>query len=209
MKKHRIILLTLVTSIFLLAMYCPYPVSADNEIIVSRGENFTISIVLLQNGSYGDPVPNQPVEFFDQTYDTFLGSTFTDIKGEAHLEYVFLLSHPLGSTLINVTYRGNPSLALAPTCQWTQVIVVSTSAIEFQITNTMLSPRDQLIFSTFLTDDTNSPIQNAILTVYCNEILLTTGRTNNTGFIEFNIDCNDTWYQLGQKRARRSFSPLP
>ena len=205
MKKHRIILLTIVTSAFLLAIYCPYPVSADNEIVVSRGENFTISIVLLQNGSYGDPVPNQPVEFFDQTYNTFIGSTFTDIYGEAHLEYAFLHSHPLGSTLINVTYRGNSSLALAPSCQWTQVIVVSTSAIEFQIATTILSPGDHLIFSTLLTDDTDFPIQNAILAVYCNEILLTTGRTNNTGFIEFNIDCNDTWYQLGQNSIQITF----
>ncbi len=205
MKKSQIILLTIVTSVFLLTMYCPYPVSADNEIIVSRGENFTISIVLLQNGSYGDPVPNQPVEFFDQTYNSFLGFTFTDANGEAHLEYTFLLDHPLGSTLINVTYRGNPSLALAPSCQWTQVIVVSTSTIEFQITTTMLSPGDHLIFSTLLIDDTDFPIQNAILAVYSNEILLTTGRTNNTGFIEFNIDCNDTWYQLGQNSIQITF----
>lgn len=205
MKKYRVVLLTIFTSVFLLAMFCPYPVSADNEIIVSRGENFTISIVLLQNGTYGDPVPNQPVEFFDQTYDTFLGSTFTDSNGEANLEYVFLLSHPLGSTLINVTYRGNLSLALAPSCQWTQVIVVSTSTIEFQISNTMFSPGDHLIFSTLLTDDSENPIQDAIITVYCNEILLTTDRTNNTGHVEFNIDCNSTWYELGQNSIHITF----
>ncbi|MHA1637103.1 MAG: hypothetical protein ACTSUO_01400 [Candidatus Thorarchaeota archaeon] len=205
MKKNRIILLTIVACVFVLAMYCPHQVSADNETIVSRGENFTISIELLQNGSYGDPVPNQPVEFFDQSYDTFIGSVFTDINGEANFEYAFLYSHPLGPTLLNVTYRGNTSLALASSCQWIQVIVVSTSSIEIQITNTILSPGDQLIFSTLLIDDSGFPIQNAILTVSCNEITLTTSRTNNTGYIEFNIDCNNTWYQFGQNNIQITF----
>lgn len=198
MTKHRAVLLTIITSILLLAISSPYPISAENEIIISRGESFIISIELLQNGSYGDPVPNQPVEFFDQTYDTYIGSTFTDTNGEASFEHAFLYGHPLGFTLINVTYRGNSSLALAPSCQWTQVLVVSTSTIEIQVSDISLSPGDYLTFYVHLKDDSDLPIQDAALDVYCNEILLTTARTNSSGYVEYNINCNNTWYQLGQ-----------
>ena len=50
------------------------------EFVACRGDEITITARLLQNGSYGDPVPFQEVYFFDQTYNTFLGTSFTDIN---------------------------------------------------------------------------------------------------------------------------------
>ncbi|MHA2152314.1 MAG: hypothetical protein ACXAAQ_10060, partial [Candidatus Thorarchaeota archaeon] len=48
-------------------------VTADDEIQVIRGKTITIRVTILQNGSYGEPVQNQSIHYFDQTYNTFLG----------------------------------------------------------------------------------------------------------------------------------------
>lgn len=173
-------------------------VSAEGEIVVSRGEDFVISITLLQNGSYGDPVPYQPVEFFDQTYDTYLGIAFTDANGQATLSSLFSYSHPLGPTLINATYHGNISLALSPSYQWTQIIVVSSTTIETSVPNTSFSPGDSLHFSALIKDDSEAPIVAVILSIYSNDTLLATEITNTSGYADFIITCDKSWFDLGE-----------
>ena len=191
------VLFAAIVCLLLMTITTSQTTSAEGEIVVSRGEEFGISIILLQNGSYGDPVPYQPVEFFDQTWDTYLGVAFTDANGQATLNSLFSHSHPLGPTLINATYLGNMSLALSPSYQWIQVIVVSSSTIETFIPNTFLSPGDNLHFSALIKDDSETPIDTAILSIYSNDILLATVMTNATGYADFVINCDVSWYHLG------------
>ena len=41
--------------------------SADENLVAIRGESATLAVILLQNGTYGEPVPEQTINFFDQT----------------------------------------------------------------------------------------------------------------------------------------------
>ena len=92
-------------------------VSAYNEVQVVRGKAIAITSILVQNGSHGDYVPNQRIVFFDQTYNTQLGSDMTDANGVASISWNIPINHPLGPTIINATFFGNESLSLAPSCQ--------------------------------------------------------------------------------------------
>ncbi|MHA1577388.1 MAG: hypothetical protein ACTSU3_08505 [Candidatus Thorarchaeota archaeon] len=197
MSALRMVIVVAVACLFFMTITSSQTVSAEGETIVSRGEEFIISITLLQNGSYGNPVPYQPLEFFDQTCDTHLGLALTDANGHASFNLAFSHDHPLGPTLINVTYRGNTSLALSPSYQWTQLIVVSSSTIETFVPTTSLSPSDYLLFSALLKDDSATPISTAILSIFNNDTFLASAITNATGYADFRINCNKSWYNLG------------
>ncbi|MHA1479988.1 MAG: hypothetical protein ACTSQZ_01000, partial [Candidatus Thorarchaeota archaeon] len=197
MSAQKTVVFAAIACLLLMTITSSQTVSAEGEIVVSRGEEFVISITLLQNGSYGDPVPYQPVEFFDQTCDMYLGVSFTDANGQASLNSLFSHDYPLGPTLINATFHGNISLALSPSYQWIQIIVVSSSTITAFVPNTSLSPGDILHFSVLIKDDSETPINAAILSTYSNNTLLATVITNATGYADFFINCDESWYHLG------------
>ena len=91
-------------------------VDAEEVNIGVRGEDVTISAILLQNGTYGTPVPNQTIEFYDQTMNSFLNYGLTNAAGIATIVWNIPIDHSLGPTTLNATYRGNESLFLAPSC---------------------------------------------------------------------------------------------
>ena len=172
-------------------------VSAEGEIVVSRGETITITAQLLQNGTYGDPVVHQRIEFFDQTYDSFLGSDMTDSNGFAHIDWSLPSGHPLGFMMINATFRGNQSLSLSPSCQWMQLTVVSSTTMEIQVEDSDLAPGDDLYLIVHLLDDMNEPLSDAFLMVVSDSLLLGSGITNDTGYASISFHCNTSWAQLG------------
>jgi hypothetical protein len=172
-------------------------VSAEGEIVVSRGETITITAQLLQNGTYGDPVVHQRIEFFDQTYDSFLGSDMTDSNGFAHIDWFLPSGHPLGFMMINATFRGNQSLSLSPSCQWMQLTVVSSTTMEIQVEDSDLAPGDDLYLIVHLLDDMNEPLSDAFLMVVSDSLLLGSGITNDTGYASISFHCNTSWAQLG------------
>ena len=184
------------TSVFLL-MVCINPVSAEETDVICRGETLTITVRLLQNGSYGDPVPHQELEFFDQTYNILLGKTLTDSEGFASIDWYLPYTHSLGPTLINVTFRGNESLALSPCCQWTTITVFSSTKMEILIENEIVFPDDDIQLTVSLENDAQEAISNANITIFHNEIPLVYGITNATGQILFTINCNSTWADIG------------
>jgi len=169
---------------------------------VTRGNTITITATLLQNASYGDPVPDQKIYFFDQTYDTLLGSDETDTNGIASIEWSIPISHTLGLTTINATFYGNDSLSLAPSAQWTIITVLSSTDIEINHAPTELAPGDSLSFSVQLTDDTSGSIADATVLVFKDSILLAMNTTDSSGETLFEIECNSSWITLGNNDIR-------
>ncbi|MFW9973662.1 MAG: hypothetical protein ACFFDQ_00125 [Candidatus Thorarchaeota archaeon] len=165
--------------------------------MVTRGNTITITVTLLQNGSYGIPLPDQRIFFFDQTYDTYIGFDKTDRNGIASIEWNIPLDHALGSTTINATFYGNESLSLAPSSVWTVLIILSSTNIEVNQISDVLAPEDTLSFFVHITDDANIPLSNATIKVLKDNIQLATRTTNMSGYIHFEIKCNSTWITLG------------
>ena len=91
--------------------------SADENLVAIRGENVTLSVVLLQNGTYGEPVPEQEIYFFDQTNNQLLGNAITDSNGLASIIWDIPSDYLLGPTIINATFYGNESQFLASSFQ--------------------------------------------------------------------------------------------
>jgi hypothetical protein len=178
------------------------PVSAEGEAVVVRGDAVTITITLLQNGSYGNPVSNQRIYFYDQTFDSLIGSDKTDANGIASISWNIPSDHVLGPTIINATFYGNESLSLAPSYQWTTLVILSSTNIEIDQTPDILAPGDYLSFSLHLTDDSHNPISDATLTIFKDDTPLAIGTTNSSGGIHFDIMCNSSWITLGDNHIR-------
>ncbi|RDE16616.1 MAG: hypothetical protein C4K49_04445 [Candidatus Thorarchaeota archaeon] len=183
---------------------CTETVSAE-ETPICRGSVATITITLLQNGTYGNPVSNQPVEFFDQTLDVFLGLVLTDVDGRAQFEWSLPADHPLGPTVINATYRGNETLALAPSFQWTSLTVLSSTRMDIQVERSTVFPGEVVPFTVLLLNDMNLPLPYAQLTVFCNSVPITSRATNSSGWARFTVQCNDSWARLGENEIRVAY----
>ena len=172
-------------------------VSADEQIEICRGETLRISASLLMNGTYGDPVPYQVVEFFDETNDCFLESALTDSNGYAFIDWYIPLDYILGYTIVNATFRGNDTYALAPSYQQVSIIILASTYLDVQIEKESFVPGDQMLCKILLTDDNANPLSNESVEVYCTSILLASGKTNDIGQANFVINCNQSWGNLG------------
>ena len=172
-------------------------VDAEEVNIGVRGEDVTISAILLQNGTYGTPVPNQTIEFYDQTMNSFLNYGLTNAAGIATIVWNIPIDHSLGPTTLNATYRGNESLFLAPSCQSIIIDILSSINLTINYDEDILAPEDLFSFEILTLDDTESPVQNAVIFVYSNDILLATSLTNDSGVASFSIHCNNSWSNLG------------
>jgi hypothetical protein len=177
-------------------------VTAEDEIQVFRGSTITITVTILQNGSYGTPVQNQRIHFFDQTANTLLGSAVSNQNGIVSLDWEIPVSHTLGLTILNATFYGNESLSLSPSYQRVSLLVLSQTRLETDPISGTLAPGDLLSLNVHLVDDSNTSIPNAELTVFKDTTVLTTGITNLSGYALFEIECNSTWISLGENNIR-------
>jgi hypothetical protein len=189
--------LTLLLAFLVIGLGLCYSVSGESESVVCRGDSLTITAQLLENGSYGNPISYQNVEFFDETYDTYLSSVETDANGYASLEWVMSLNHPLGMTILNVTYRGNDSLNLWPSSQQTSVIVLSRTEMHVEIEKDNLSPGDELGIIVRLKNDLGMDIVGEKISVVHKGILFAETLTNSTGFATVSVECNSSWSSIG------------
>lgn len=178
------------------------PVSAEGEIVVQRGETVTITVHLLQNGTFGNPVPNQTIEFYDQTHNTLLSNDTTNVSGTASINWTIPLSFPLGPTIINATFRGNESLFLSPSTQWVLLNIISSTQIILDYEIGPVAPGDSFCLTASLFDDSNTPISNSTLIVMNENILLASSITNSSGIASFSIQCNISWANLGENIIR-------
>jgi hypothetical protein len=176
--------------------------SADEELVAFRGENVTISVVLLQNGTYGNPVPEQEIEFFDQTNNLLLGIDTTDSNGLVSIIWSIPADYSLGPTIVNATFRGNESIYLAPSYQSIILNILASTEIILHDVPTLLAPGDILSFSVSLLDDTSTPLTNRPLFVFSDDTLLAVSVTNSTGVAKFSIHCNSSWDTLGDNVIR-------
>jgi hypothetical protein len=191
--------------LFLVSSLTADVVSAEETPVVLRGDSVPITARLLQNGSFGDPAVNQRLLFYDQTQDIFIGSALTDTNGYATVSWNVSINHPLGPSMLNVTFEGNTSLFLSPSCQWYSVIVVSATVIEVQVDENSIHPEDEVVLTAKITDDHNVSINGVAMAVYSEGTLLAVASTNGSGYVTFIIDCNNTWGIIGQNTLRIVF----
>ena len=197
MKKYSTLLLLGV--FFLLSLFSITSIAtAEGNTVVQRGESVTITVLLLQNGTYGNPVPEQQVEFFDQTHNILLGNDTTASNGIASIEWAIPLSFPLGPTLVNATFRGNELLFLSPSVQWITLKVISSTNLVIEYETGPFAPGDSFNFSALLLDDANTPIADAKLIAFNKDTVLGMSKTNSSGIASFALHCNDTWSVLGE-----------
>jgi len=183
--------------LFILLSYNSVPVAGSETPSFARGEKVTIECYLLQNGTYGDPVPNQKVEFFDQSYDTYIDSSITDENGFASVQWQIPITHPLGDTILNITFRGNESLALSPSVQWTVITILSSTNITPTIHDTSLHPSDVLNVSVRLSDDTRTPLNSQPIKFLSDGQTIQSGFTDNNGSFQLLLQCNLSWADFG------------
>ena len=153
-------------------------VTADDEIQIVRGSTITITVTILQNGSYGNPVQNQRIYFFDQTENILLGFAVSNQDGIGSLDWKIPFSHTLGLVTINATFYGNESLSLSSSYQQVSLLVLSQTSLEVDRIPEKLAPGDLLSLDVHLMDDSNTSIPNATLTVFKDTTLVATGITN-------------------------------
>ncbi|MBE0526693.1 MAG: hypothetical protein IH631_07100, partial [Candidatus Thorarchaeota archaeon] len=158
----------------------------------------TISVTLLQNGTYGDPVTGQRIEFFDQTNNLLLGIDFTDSNGLASISWNIPPDYSLGPIIVNATFHGNESLFLYPSHQSIILNILASTEIIIYDTPVLLAPGDMLSFSVTLLDDLSNPLSNRLLFVISDDVLLASSVTNSTGVASFSINCNNSWSTLGE-----------
>jgi hypothetical protein len=196
MKKNILIILLLALTICILAGET-VQVSAESP-KVCRGDHLLVSAQLLQNGSYGDPVQNQEIEFYDETTDAIIGTALTGLDGIASIDWVVPQLHPVGPAVINATFRGNVSLALAPSCQWLLVDIYSETQLEVLCTSTVLSPLDFFSCSVQVTNDIDDSLIGVDVHIFGNGVLVDSKTTNSTGHVDFDIECSPQWCVYGE-----------
>ncbi len=195
-------LLLITTLVFLIIASGIGTASAEDELVAVRGENVIISVILLQNGTYGNPVPEQRIEFYDQTNNMLLGNNITDSNGLASINWNIPIDYSLGPTIVNATFHGNESIFLLPSYQNIILNILASTEIVLQDTPVMLAPGDTLSFSIILLDDTSNSMTNRTIFVFSDDILLSTSVTNITGGASFSIHCNNSWNVIGENVIR-------
>jgi len=198
LNRTNTAILAFIGAALVLMIFSPVPVDAEEIPLVSRGNNLTLTALVLQNGSYGDPIGFQPVEFYDETNDWLLGTEHTDESGYAVFYLDLTFDYPLGETLFNATYRGNETLALYPSCQWIVTLIVSSTNLEVNLSDTSLIYGDRLVISACLTDDTNNAIPNADVKIFGNGKTICTIQSDVEGFLSTSIIANSSWAYLGE-----------
>lgn len=187
----------LAIGVFFLFAIATNQVCAEGIPVVSRGETFQLSVLLLENVTYGNPLPNQIVYFYDQTNNNLLTSAITDNNGFASINHAFSIDYPLGYTLVNITYKGNESLSLAPSCQWITLLITSFTSISVDFEENQYAPGDTLNLQVSLLDDQGYPVRNAILSALYNSVPISSGITNTTGHANFQIVLSPEIFALG------------
>ncbi len=85
------------------------PIEGRSLTVVTRGETLTFTVSLSSSG-YSADLSNQPVEFYAETYDIFLGIATTDENGIAKVpitgegEWMFLVRHRDPTKKVNEEY---------------------------------------------------------------------------------------------------------
>ncbi|TFG26246.1 hypothetical protein EU528_14730, partial [Candidatus Thorarchaeota archaeon] len=197
MRRFLTLIIIGVLSLLILSMHNTTEVSAEGEVVAVRGDDIPLSAQLLQNGTYGDPVPDQVISFYDALLDVYLDSAVTNQDGYASIIWSIPSNHPLDITPVNATFSGNETLALAPSCQWAFVHILSRTQIIIDNYSETLHPDDYFVLEIRLLNDINNPIVGAQASLFSATYQLAFATTNETGYALFTLECNLTWSSLG------------
>ncbi|MFW9767773.1 MAG: hypothetical protein ACFFF9_01755 [Candidatus Thorarchaeota archaeon] len=198
------VLLAIIIPLLYVSMTSDF-VTADDEIQVFRGSTIRIQVTILQNGSYGEPVLNQPIYYFDQTYNMYLGFSISDQYGITWIDWEIPLNHPLGLTVLNATFYGNATFSLAPSFQQVTISVGARTHLEIDQIPTELSLGDVLSFDVRLEDDMNISLQNQILEVTLDDSHLSFITTNSSGMAHFNTIIDER-FSLGIQSLKINYA---
>ncbi len=198
MKSHSTIVCIFAVIFVIMITGGTTGVSASEDVFTCRGDTLVLTVLLLQHGSYGMPVSGQQILFFDQTTDVLLGVSITGSDGIASLPWTVPLDHPLGLTVLNATFAGNESLALAPSCQYAMITVLSKTNIHLSAFELNLAPGDTLTLTALLLDDADVPLPGQVLSVYSKDEFIVSSVTNHSGYAVFAIPCDGSWHILGE-----------
>ncbi|TFF87036.1 hypothetical protein EU519_00305 [Candidatus Thorarchaeota archaeon] len=198
MGKVAILTLSILLVITGLLCFAPAEDTNGNVLIAYRGERCTLTARLLQNGTYGDPVVGEQVEFYEEPRDVLLGTGLTNSQGYATLEWDVSLDHPLGPTLVNATYRGNETLFLAPTCQWLELSIFARTRLNISVPETHLAPNDLLSISAQLENQGGEALEGELLEVRHGNSTIASTTTNTSGSANLLVHVNTSWLHLGE-----------
>ncbi len=196
--NKKAIIISIIAIVFFSICIQETDVTANEDILIQRGDTIEISGRLLENITYGNPVPNQILEFYDQTENQLLGFALTDVDGYATITWSIPINHTLGNTILNVTFRGNESLYLSSSCQYMLLTILSQTNMQVQVKENHLAPHDFIEVEVYIENDKQDPIQNATLHFCVNDTIIMTTITNSSGHGHFSIECNDTWLIYGE-----------
>ncbi|MEM2143110.1 MAG: Ig-like domain-containing protein [Candidatus Thorarchaeota archaeon] len=174
----------------------------DEGTMVLRGHPLTLRGRLLTNGTFGDPVPYEPVILFDETMNIAIGTTLTGPNGDFCFVWTPDISYPLGPTSLNVTYRGNEALYLLPSFQRIIVTVLGSVSMELIVENTDVYYGDLVVGTVRLLDDVGSPLQDQPVCLLSGDRIVTLLHTDDEGFAHFEFDCNESYFAEGHIELR-------
>ena len=209
MKKSLLLLAAFLFVTFSILSAAPRSASALEPYTTCRGEEVTISATLLQNGTYGDPVANQDIEFFDETNNHYLGSSRTDSFGTCALPWLIPMDYRLGIVTVNATFRGNTTLFLAPSSVSLNLHILSATEIQINQSYVTAAFGDEVEISTRLTNDEGLPIFNGVLNVRIDNQTILSYTTNVSGYADFVLSCNTSWLALGENRLSVNYEWNP
>jgi hypothetical protein len=130
-----------------------------------RGTNFDLTVQLLDLS--GNPVDNATILFFHQDQNILLGTAQTNSTGYATFVWQIPLTHQLGTTQLNATFRGDPERFLLPSMVPIPITVYAQLHAIITITDANGQPigssvniGQQLIFHILIQDDQLTPMEN-------------------------------------------------
>ncbi|MHA1771163.1 MAG: hypothetical protein ACTSYL_09045 [Candidatus Thorarchaeota archaeon] len=203
MKKWPFILLIIAVAICLFSS--SLDVVANDSVIVTRGRSVVIVASLGGTVPPDIPLEGQVIWFFDESHDLLIGSNKTDHDGVAMFCWNIPRNYYLGYTLVNTTFRGNISLALAPSAQWIWMDIMASSNLDISLESTNLAPGDFLNISARLHDDLGAPLSNVTLSLSTNSDTIGVTTTDENGTAYFVEHCNSSWLQFGTNRLVVAF----
>ncbi|TXT56853.1 MAG: exported protein of unknown function [Candidatus Thorarchaeota archaeon] len=172
-------------------------VSAGTVDFYERGDTLSFGVYLLQNGTYGDPVSHQKIEFYDETENKLLDVDITDEYGFASIQWTIPLSHVLGPITLNATFDGNASEYLSPSVQFYYFDLYSSINIDVNGNKEIIAPTDSLKINASLYDDSEIAVEGMNVSIYSDALLLDSVLSDEDGLVFFEFECNLDYFSLG------------
>lgn len=200
----RLILIALlITTVFGSAIPTP-----SEPLNAFRGTEQEI-VVRLETPS-GTPVSNATLYLFHESLNVLLDTSLTNISGHATFLWQIPLSHDLGTTLLNITFLGDPERYLLPSYLQIPMTIYSKMQMVIDIVDKAglpieapLHPHQNLVLTVFLKDENTTPLAGITINLLNGEDeLISEGVTSENGTIAFTYQVNSDLNSIVQLKVR-------